>query len=143
MNEKRVAHALGWFSIGLGAAEVMAGRQLGRALGMDDQGDLLRIFGVREIATGVGILAQQRPITGVWARVAGDAMDLTALGAACTPDNPQRSNVVAALGAVAGITAVDLWCAWNLCTRTYLKTRRREEHASMRASRLRPQGAGF
>ena len=61
----------------------------------------------------------------MWARVAGDALDLAALGSGYTEDNPERENLGLAIGAVAGITAVDIWCAWRLSTRTYLKTRPR------------------
>src|SRR5262249_6178371 len=75
MNEERVAHALGWFSIGLGLAEVLAGKALGKALGMEDRVGLIRGFGAREIATGFGILSQPRPTMWIWGRVAGDAMD--------------------------------------------------------------------
>jgi hypothetical protein len=125
MNEERVAHALGWFSIGLGLTEVVAGRALGRTLGMERQTGLLRAFGLREIAAGVGILARPRPTAWMWARVAGDALDLAALGSAYTDDNPERENLGLAIGAVAGITALDLWCAWRLTTRGYLTTRAR------------------
>ena len=123
MNEERVARALGWFSIGLGLTEFVAGRALGRSLGMEDRTGLIRAFGLREISAGVGILSQPRPTGWMWARVAGDAMDLAALGSACTSDNPERDNVAAAIGAVAGITAIDIWCAWRLGNRYYLKTR--------------------
>ena len=122
MNEERVATGLGLFSIGLGVAEVVAGRALGRALGMEDQTGLIRAFGLREIAAGVGIFSQPRPTAWLWARVAGDALDLAALGAAFNDDNPKRDNVGIAIGAVAGVTAVDLWCAWRLSRRGYLKT---------------------
>lgn len=142
MNEERVAHALGWFSIGLGLTEVAAGRALGRALGMEGQTGLLRGFGLREIATGLGILSRPRPTAWVWGRVAGDAMDLAALGSACTPDNPRRDNVVAAIAAVAGVTAVDVWCAWRLSSRTYLKTRSRGSSPPAGAGRLAQPAAG-
>ncbi len=135
MNEERVAHALGWFSIGLGLTEVVAGRALGRSLGMEGQTGLLRAFGLREIAAGVGILSQPRPAGWMWARVAGDALDLAALGSACTEDNPERENLGVAIGAVAGITAVDIWCAWRLTTRTYLHTRRGAEASSAGSGR--------
>ncbi len=136
MNEERVAHALGWFSIGLGLTEVVAGRALGRSLGMQGRTGLLRAFGLREIAAGVGILSQARPTGWMWARVAGDALDLAALGSAYTEDNPERENLGVAIGAVAGITAVDIWCAWRLSTRTYLKTRRRAAASSAGSGRL-------
>ena len=112
MNEMKVARGLGWFSIGLGVAEIVAGREIGRALGMEDKGWLFRAFGVREAAAGVAILAMENPRAGVWARVAGDALDLVALGSGFTEDNPKKENL--AFATVAGITAVDYWCARRL-----------------------------
>jgi hypothetical protein len=114
MNEMRVARGLGWFSVGLGFTEVVMGRRLGRALGMEDKSWLLRAFGVREIATGVAILAMDQPTAGVWARVAGDALDLAALRSGFTNDNPNKQNLAVAVVTVAGITALDYWCAKRL-----------------------------
>lgn len=114
MNEMKVARGLGWFSIGLGLTEVVAGRALGRALGMEDRTWVLRAFGVREIAAGVAILAMDNPGPGVWARVGGDVMDLAALVSGFTEDNPERGNLAAAIATVAGITALDYWCARRL-----------------------------
>lgn len=114
MNEMRVARNLGWFSIGLGVAEIAAGRQIGRALGMQDKGWLFRLFGVREAATGVAILAMENPRAGMWARVGGDALDLAALASGFTGDNPRKKNLAASIAVVAGITALDYWCAKRL-----------------------------
>ena len=75
---------------------------------------LLRAFGLREIASGVTILAQDTPRAGVWSRVAGDALDLAALVSAYREDNPRRNNVAVAIGAIAGIAWVDFWCARRL-----------------------------
>ena len=50
-----MARGLGWFSIGLGLAEVLAPRVLTRGLGMENE-QLVRAYGLREIATGIGIL---------------------------------------------------------------------------------------
>ena len=61
MNEEKLARALGWFSIGLGLTEVVGTRSLSRLLGMKDRAGLLRVFGLREIAIGIGILSQRRP----------------------------------------------------------------------------------
>ncbi len=81
---------LGWFSIGLGLAEVVAGRELGRALGMEDRAWLLRLFGVREIAAGVAIFSQDNPALGVWARVAGDVARPRHTGLGATPRTTRR-----------------------------------------------------
>ena len=114
MNEMKVARGLGWFSIGLGLTEAIAGRTLGRALGVEDKCLVLRIFGVREVATGLAILSLDQPKAGVLARVAGDVLDLTVLGMGFTADNPKKIPLAAAIGTVAGITALDCWCARRL-----------------------------
>src|SRR5690606_8486185 len=80
---RTLARALGWFSLGLGAAELFAARRLTDFLGVDDRHTtLVRLFGLREIATGAAILSQRTPVSPVQARVAGDALDLALLGAA-------------------------------------------------------------
>ena len=53
-----LAQGLGWFSIGLGVAELVAPAHLARFLGMEERTELIRAYGAREIATGIGILAQ-------------------------------------------------------------------------------------
>jgi hypothetical protein len=88
-----LARGLGWFSIGLGFAELVAPGHLARLLGMEERTDLIRLYGAREIATGVGILAQEDPTTWMWGRVGGDVVDLATLATGLGRDNPQRENV--------------------------------------------------
>lgn len=114
---KVLAKGLAWFSIGLGLYELLAPRHLGRTLGMEDQTALIQAYGVREIATGVGILAQRRPVEFVWGRVAGDALDLATLAPGLSGDNPKRGNVAIAMGAVAGVALLDVLCASELSRR--------------------------
>lgn len=114
MNEQKTAHALGWFSIGLGLTELLATKTLSSYLGMEKQEALIRAYGLREIAAGIGVLSQQRPVAGMWSRAGGDLMDLVTLGIAYTPNNPKRANVGIALGTVAAITVLDILCAQKL-----------------------------
>jgi len=109
-----LARGLGVFSIALGLAELIAPRALARALGMDGQETLIRAYGAREIATGIGILASEDPTPWIWGRVAGDALDVATLVPALDRDNPQRGNVALALAAVAGATALDIYCGQAL-----------------------------
>jgi hypothetical protein len=111
---RTLANAIGWFSIGLGAAEVLAPRRLSRWLGMENGTRLIQAYGVREISKGVGILANRRPEGWLWARVAGDALDLATLATGLRPDNPRRRNVAIAIGAVAGVALLDVLCARQL-----------------------------
>jgi hypothetical protein len=109
-----LARGLGWFSIARGLTELIAARPLARALGMDDGETLLQAYGVREIATGIGVLAADDPAPWIWGRVGGDALDLATLATGLDEDNPQRANVGLAIAAVAAVTAVDLVCATGL-----------------------------
>src|SRR5436853_5084958 len=82
--EERIANFLGWFSIGLGLAEVIAPQAFGKMIGAKGKHTAFIRYacGLREITAGLGILTQRKPAAWVWARVAGDAMDLAALDAA-------------------------------------------------------------
>jgi hypothetical protein len=107
MNDRKWANGLGWFSIALGVTEVVAGKALARALGVRRPG-LVRAFGVREVASGVGILTQTRKRPWILARLLGDAMDLALLGNALRPANRQRGYAALALAAVAPVVALDV-----------------------------------
>lgn len=106
-----LAEGLGWFSIALGALEVLAPRGVARTLGMEGQTGLVRACGVREIATGIGILATGNPKPWIWGRLAGDALDLAGLTMGLRHDNPRKEAVALALAAVAGVTLLDGICA--------------------------------
>ncbi len=115
LNEERLARGLGWFSIGLGVAEVVAPRGLTKLIGVrGDHSGLVRLLGMREIASGIGILAQRRPAASLWSRVGGDAMDLALLGTAFTLPKSNRGRLAAATAAVAGVTALDVLCSQQL-----------------------------
>ena len=113
-REERLAHALGWFSIGLGLAEIAAPRALAKLIGVNGNGTLLRMLGVREIASGVGILSRRRPVGWLWSRVGGDIMDLAFLGAALTSPHAKRRRIAAATAAVTGVTVLDLRASQQL-----------------------------
>jgi len=113
-NEKTIAGGLGWFSVGLGLMELLAPRTLERFLGIRHHGLLLRIMGLREIASGVGILTGSRPSSWLWARVGGDVIDIASLGMAFNSDTAKPANIGLACAAVAGVTVLDLRCAQEL-----------------------------
>jgi hypothetical protein len=115
MDDEQLARALGWFSIGLGVAEVVAPRALSKLIGVkEDNETLLRVLGLREIASGIGILTQRRPAGWLWARVVGDAIDLACLGAALASPDTSRGGVAAAAAAVGGVMVADVICARQL-----------------------------
>ena len=114
MNAVTLSRGLGWFSIALGTVELFGGRGLGRALGMEHRTPLFRLFGLREILVGLGILSRPTSPALLWARVGGDALDLAALATGLRRDNPRRTEVDIAMGAVAAVTALDILCGYRL-----------------------------
>lgn len=113
-NADRLARALGWFSFGLGVAELLAPGRISKALGLEGKENLIRAYGAREIAAGVGSLSVEAPL-GIWSRVAGDLVDLGTLAVGLrNGDGTQRRNAAIASVAVAGITLLDLAVASTL-----------------------------
>src|SRR5581483_3919122 len=76
IDAARLARALGWFSIGLGVAELVAPGVIGKISGLRNGRNMTRLFGLREIGAGLGILTQPNPGPWLWFRVAGDVMDM-------------------------------------------------------------------
>jgi uncharacterized membrane protein len=111
-----VTNFLGWFSIGLGLAEVLAPQAVARLIGLDedDHKTLLRAYGVRELAAGVGILTRPKPTYWMWNRVLGDAVDLRSLRNAMETRGNDRGRLKLAALAVAGVTALDIVSSMRL-----------------------------
>ncbi|HWH06629.1 MAG TPA: SRPBCC family protein [Gaiellaceae bacterium] len=106
-----LTRGLGGFSLALGAAQLTAPRAVARLVGADPEGrtpTLMRLMGAREVAAGAGILARPRPAGWLWARVAGDALDLLLLDAAVVRASRSRPRLFAAMGLVAGAAAADV-----------------------------------
>jgi hypothetical protein len=115
-----LAAAMGWLGIGLGLAELIGARAVARSVGLEDRSDLCRAYGVREIVTGVGLLAAKHPVRRArWlrARLVGDVLDIATLGSALAHRNAKRGRIAGAMVAVAAVTAVDLFCAALLSER--------------------------
>jgi uncharacterized membrane protein len=114
---ERLAKTLGWFSIGLGLAQLLAPRGMSRAIGIGQRPGLMRTLGVRELASGVGILTRRQPANWLWSRVAGDAMDLALLSYAARSRPGQRGRISLATAAVAGVAVLDLLSSMETTSR--------------------------
>jgi uncharacterized membrane protein len=110
--ERPRARALGWVSLGLGVAQLVAPRAVRRLSGVDDSRTskvLVPLVGARELVHAAGLLAGRRTGPWAWTRVAGDAMDLVSLGVALVHRRGQRRmRLLAVTGAVVGITVADV-----------------------------------
>jgi uncharacterized membrane protein len=108
-SAKRLAKGLGWFSLGLGLTELLCPRAIARCAGVSNaHTGLIRLYGLREIASGIAIFSQQKPTGAIWSRIAGDAVDLASLGAAATSPDTKRGRLAFATANVLAVTALDL-----------------------------------
>jgi uncharacterized membrane protein len=116
----QLARGLGWFSIGLGLAEVLMPYAVARLCGGTGRHTgIIRLYGLRELASGLAILSGgKRPVTGVWSRVAGDAIDIATLGLAALSPRTNKAGVTFAMANVAVVTALDVHCAQELSKET-------------------------
>lgn len=115
-NERR-ARLLGYFSLALGASQLLAPGAVARLIGLKDRANTrrtMRALGARELASGLAILANPSSAGPLWLRVAGDAMDLGLLGSAFTNGAKSRSPLAFATAAVAGVAAMDAYSAARL-----------------------------
>jgi uncharacterized membrane protein len=113
---ENLANALGWFSVGLGLAQILAPKSVARLIGAepdDKTTRLMRVFGLRELSSGVGILSNRRPENWVRARVAGDVLDLAMLGKTLASSD-EKGKTIAATVAVLGVAALDVLAAAKL-----------------------------
>ncbi|MGU3668298.1 hypothetical protein ACLBX9_29280 [Methylobacterium sp. A49B] len=107
MDDRTMARGLAWFGIGLGLAETFAPRRVAGATGLEGHETLIQLYGLREIASGVAILAADEPERQLGLRVAGDMLDGGLLAARSAPSNPRRGRTLAAALAVAPVVILD------------------------------------
>ena len=112
-----LATGLGWFSVGLGLAQLAMPDRVAEIAGIEPTPDnmrLMRTMGMRELTSGVGILTQPVPDKWLWGRVVGDVIDLALLGVAMGRNDGDRDKTLGATLAVLGVTGLDLLAAKQL-----------------------------
>lgn len=99
-------------SLGLGVTEIVAPRKVAAMSGVPDNRrsrSTIRALGVRELGHAAALFFGPSQL--VWTRVAGDAIDLAALGAGLSNRTASRARGAAAAAGLVGITAVDVFAA--------------------------------
>jgi hypothetical protein len=104
-----VAMNIGMTAIGLGVWGTLFPNHVKRTLGLTAPTPVVQgLFGARELWSGFALAGDPTRADALWARVAGDVLDIAALTAANTPQNPQRGNARFALAFVLAVTALDV-----------------------------------
>ncbi len=105
-----VPQTLGWLSVALGLGGLLAPRTMGRLSALSGREPLLAAVGARELVSGIGLLTRRDKAPWLWARVAGDAVDLAILGLASRQRGSGAARA-ASTAVVAAITAADVVAA--------------------------------
>jgi hypothetical protein len=111
LSVENVARGLGWFSIALGAWELLRPRGAADATGSQRSSALIKAYGLRELTTGIGLLTARDPEPWLWARVSGDALDLATLVTDLRSPHAKTRNTAIAIAVVLGVTVIDALCA--------------------------------
>ena len=113
MKLERLSWALGWASVGIGLTELTFPERISRVLGAPKRSGqmLMRACGLREVASGLGLLLQPNRREWVWARLAGDALDLALLAVSFRRPRGNRAWQGAITAGAIGWTLVDLYAA--------------------------------
>jgi uncharacterized membrane protein len=110
-ESRRLAEGLGYLSLGLGTAQVAAPRLVAWLTGVRPSRahkSVMRAMGLRELAVGTGLMSANTTSPWLWARAAGDVLDLAMLGPGLASSEVGRRRRMLAIAAVAGVTVVDL-----------------------------------
>jgi hypothetical protein len=114
VTDRQLGLALGWFSVGLGLLQILAPRGLGRAMGVGHHPVIMRLCGLRELASGVGLLSERSPAAFAWSRVAGDALNLALLRSALGSPGSSKAKIAAAATLMASVTAIDIFASQQM-----------------------------
>jgi uncharacterized membrane protein len=108
IDEQQLVQGLAWFSIGLGLTALLAPRSLGALAGVGPRSGLIRFIGLRELASGAGLMSSRNATPWLWSRVAGDAMDLLVLGASAARPGRSSMRSLVSMALVGGVAAADV-----------------------------------
>ncbi len=113
----QLGRGLGWFGVGVGLAELALPGLLARVIGAEPgtrTSLALRAAGVREVVSGLAVLLRPRRTLPLWARVAGDVMDLGLLALASSSKGSSNARLATTAAAVAGVAALEIYTSRTL-----------------------------
>jgi len=104
---------IGLTSVALGLAALVSPQRVARRVGVrgDQAPETVAAFGAKEIAAGAALLAPVKPGPFLWARVAGDLVNIGGLVVAFRKPGAHRTLLSALTAAAVAAVAVDLIAA--------------------------------
>ena len=118
---ERLAMGLGWFSLGFGAAEIVAPGALAQLMGIrptTKTNKAIRALGLSKVASGISLLSRPSDTGWMWSRMGGGTIGLAYLGQAFRGRRNDRARLATAAAAILGIAALDLLAGRRLRDRS-------------------------
>ena len=112
--DQGVNSGIAWFSVALGVTQIVAPDSLARLIGIrptQTTRTTMRAIGMRGLTTGLGLLSKSKRSPWLWARLAGDMVDLSLLGTGVGRRADDRSRAGRAALAVGSVAALDFLAA--------------------------------
>ena len=106
-DKNTISIGFGLAGIGLGTLELMAPRAFANFTGISGREGTVRSMGFREVATGIALLASERPSPWMKARAAGDLFDTAIFASAMGTSNPRRKAACLMFAASVGAFCLD------------------------------------
>ncbi len=116
MDSKRLSQVLGWGSVGCGLGLLTFADGIGRLFGARRRSGLVRALGVRDVLIGMGLLTQRDPRPWLWARVAGEVMDLSLMGTTLEKRAGSSAWRLASIAGGLGLALLDVYAATTAST---------------------------
>lgn len=113
-HEAKLVEALGWFSLGLGAVQLIAPGAVNRLIGAPDDGQsrlVQRAVGIQELSAAAGLLGFRRVPEWLWARTAGDVLHLTMVGRTFDRIGARRGRLALTMALLTGTLAADAYAS--------------------------------
>lgn len=113
-SSRKLAQGIGWYSIALAVVELISPKTVNQTIGIKDDPlhhNLVRVRGVRELISGIGIVASRKPAGYLWSRVAGDVIDFALVGQALTHRRNNKQKLLIATAAFSAVALLDVVAA--------------------------------
>lgn len=112
--DAKLVEGLGWFSLGLGTAQLVAPGTLNRMIGAPNDRHsrfVQRVVGIQELTAAAGILGFRRVPGWLWGRTAGDLLHLTMVGRTFDRVGARRGRLALTMASLAGTLAADAYAS--------------------------------
>jgi uncharacterized membrane protein len=114
-----LVRGLGYFSLGLGAVQLLAPAATNRLIGVRDDHTTRRwqrLVGAQELLAAAAILPRRRPVETLWGRTSADIVHLAMLAVAYRTRRSSAARLGLAAGSVVGCLAADAFASVRMTT---------------------------